>query len=81
VRIGYTKMKGIDVSVVAPFQIILKWLRGVEDIGVGSREVLVRGETDLEFCCQKIDTSKAFDKIMETKVIIIFSAHAIAFGK
>ena len=53
----------------------------MEDIGVGSREVLVRGETDLEFCCQKIDTSKAFDKIMETKVIIIFSAHAIAFGK
>jgi hypothetical protein len=51
----------------------------VEDIGVGSREVLVGGTTGLQFCCQKVDTSKAFDEIMETKVIIIFSAYAIAF--
>jgi hypothetical protein len=53
----------------------------MKDIGVGSREVLVGGATVLQFCCQKIDTSKAFDEIMETKVVIIFSAYATAFGK
>lgn len=53
----------------------------MEDFGVGSSGLLVGGATGLQFCCQKIDTAKAFDEIMGTKVIIIFSAHAIAFGK
>jgi len=34
--------------------------------------VLVGGATGLQFYWQKIDTSKAFDEIMGTKVIIIF---------
>jgi hypothetical protein len=53
----------------------------VENIGVDSRVVLVGGATGLQFCCQKIDTSKAFYEIIETKVIITFSAYANAFGK
>jgi hypothetical protein len=53
----------------------------VEDIGVGGRGVLIGGATVLQFCCQKIDTLKAFDEIMGTKVTIIFSAYVNAFGK
>lgn len=51
----------------------------MEDIGIGSREL--GGAAGIQFCCQKIDTSKAFREIMGTNVIIKFSAYAIAFGK
>ena len=48
----------------------------MEDIGVGTRVVLVGRATGLQFCCQNIDTSKAFDELMETKGIITISAYA-----
>jgi hypothetical protein len=53
----------------------------VEGIGVGSREVLFGRASGIQFCCQRIDNSKPFSEIMGIKVIIIFSAHVIAFGK
>jgi hypothetical protein len=52
----------------------------VENIGVGSRGLLVGEASDIQICCQKIDISETFDEIMGTK-LSIFSAYVIAFGK